>query len=83
MLYAGTDPESYITECTSVYENKQSLVLSTSGLVRRISGPGAQLTTRLVSEIPACDLAWPSSVPVGLTDCSQLAMLRLRCVHVY
>ena len=23
MLYSGTDPESYVTECTSVYEEKQ------------------------------------------------------------
>ena len=27
MLYAGTDPESYITECTSVYEEKRYAVL--------------------------------------------------------
>ena len=31
MLYSGTDPESYITEYTLVYEEKQAILVARRG----------------------------------------------------
>ena len=43
------------------------LVLSTSGLVLRISDPGAQLKTRLLSKTVTCALTWRGGVhPPGM-----------------
>ena len=70
MIYSGTDPESYITECTLVYEDNFFVPEGFRGpLLSEEGTPSMVLKTFVLKMAQAKARIWPSRRPDSGLDC--------------